>query len=264
MTARIVGAPAVAIACFGLAAIWAAESHAQSAGIGAISEPAARHRRVAQPAPAARAAPPAAVVPVAMPAANPSSPLANAVSHQCATGNEPVEFVVPGAKGDIKLDRCYRGRDQLACEFNALKAEAKSLLENYRRIVSTNYPEVQDIGGMCGIQFDTLTADIQSAREFSERFKALKAEYEARSSCAVRIEQSLKEVTLNDLAQAPNLLKSILDSMDAEMKAVSEMQAQIADFAEKMGASQRAMGTLQKVHRAVCLTSGPGREQVSR
>lgn len=262
MTARIGGA--MAIACFGLAAIWTAESHAQPAGMGAIPEPAGKHRRAVQPAPAARAAPPVAVVPVAIPAANPNSPLASAVSHQCATGNEPVEFVVPGAKGDIKLDRCYHGRDQLACEFNALKAEAKSLLENYRRIVSTNYPEVQDIGGMCGIQFEMLTADIQSAREFSERFRALKAEYEARSSCAIRVEQSLKEVTLNDLAQAPNLLKSILDSMDADMKAVAEMQAQISDFADKMGASQRAMGTLQKVHRAVCMTAGPSKEQVSR
>jgi len=28
-------------------------------------------------------------------------------------------------RGDVKLDRCYRGRDHLVCQFNALLTEAK-------------------------------------------------------------------------------------------------------------------------------------------
>jgi hypothetical protein len=262
---RSAGRFTLATACLFFGAIWPGESRAQSDNPAGVQYPPAKHRKVTQPAPTIRPVPAATAVGLAaMPVADPSSPLGNAVAHQCSRGSDASEFVVPGAKGDIKLDRCYRGRDQLVCEFNALTAEAKSLLENYRQIVATNYPEIQDIGGMCQIQSDSLANDIQGAKDFADRFKALKFEYDARSACARRIEQSFKEVTLSDLAQAPNLLKSILDNLEAEIKAVSDMQGQISEFAEKMASSQRAMGTLQKVHRAVCMTGAPPKEQVSR
>jgi predicted XRE-type DNA-binding protein len=48
--------------------------------------------------------------------------------------------------------------------------------------------------------------------------------------------------------------------MDSEMKEVSDLQTQISEFAEKMSLSQRAIATLSKVHRAVCMTSAPARQ----
>jgi hypothetical protein len=148
----------------------------------------------------------------------------------------------------------------LSCELSVLAAESKALLENYRSVVETNYPEIQDIRGMCSIQFEKLANDLQKAMEFSERFQQVKIEYAARSGCARKLSQSLKELTLNNLPQAPNLLKSILDSMDAEMKAVFDAETQVSVFADKMAASQQAMDTLQKVHRVVCgcRTQGTG------
>jgi len=253
-TSFVVRIAGPATACLLLGAIFSGESQAQSNA--PAQQTPAKPRKLAQPPPAVRPAT-VVLVPAAVPVTSPDSPLKNALSHQCSTGSDPTEFVVPGAKGDIKLDRCYRGRDQLTCEFTALATEAKSLLETYRHIIETKYPEIQDVGGMCKIQPDILTNDIQGAKEFADRFKALKAEYEARSECARRIEQSFQDVTLADLAQAPNLLKSILDNLEAEIKAVSDVQGQISEFAEKMASSQRAMGTLQKVHRAVCMTSAP-------
>ncbi len=253
---RLVGPFSVVVACLVFAASWSSESRGQS---DTAARPVA-----AKPYPAVRRPPPVlaaptaaipAVTPVAVPVGNPNSPLGSAISHQCAGSSAPGEFVLPGAKGDIKLDRCYRGRDELSCEFNVLAAESKTLLENYRTIVETNYPEIQDMRGMCSIQAETLANDIQKATEFSERFRQLKTEYAARSGCARKINQSLKEVTLSDLSQAPNLLKSILDSMDAEIKAVSDAEAQVSEFADKIVSSQRAMGTLQKVHRVVCMTA---------
>jgi hypothetical protein len=235
-----------------------ASGRAQSSVI--AEQPSAKYRSVSRPAPGIRATPllPRAQVPV--PITNSNSPLGSALAHQCSTENESGELVLPGAKGEIKLDRCYRGRDQLACEFNFLKTEAKSLIEKYRRIIETNYPQVQDIASMCSIQSDSLTNDLQNAREFAERFGALKSEYGSRLACAARVEESLKGVALTDLSQAPNLLKSILDSMDSEMKEVSDLQTQISEFAEKMSLSQRAIATLSKVHRAVCMTSAPARQ----
>jgi hypothetical protein len=84
--------------------------------------PPVKHPAAVQAAPSAATA---AVTQVAMPLGNPNSPLGNAISHQCAISNEPSDFVLPGAKGDIKVDRCYRGRDQLSCEFSVLTANAQ-------------------------------------------------------------------------------------------------------------------------------------------
>ena len=56
---------------------------------------------------------------------------------------------------------------------------------------------------LTSIKPDNLVADLQNANDFTSRFKALKAEYDARVSCATKIGQSLRDVTLPDMAQAP-------------------------------------------------------------
>src|SRR5688572_8149929 len=68
------------------------------------------------------------------PAADPESVLGSALASCDKTeGREPVSL--PGAKGEIKLDRCYRGRDRLVCSFRALLSEAKFLTANFRNTV---------------------------------------------------------------------------------------------------------------------------------
>ena len=43
----------------------------------------------------------------------------------CDKEPQSSDLILPRAKGDLKLDRCYRGRDHLVCSFNALLQEAK-------------------------------------------------------------------------------------------------------------------------------------------
>jgi hypothetical protein len=161
--------------------------------------------------------------------------------------------MLPGAKGDLNLDRCYRGRDHLVCSFNALLNEAKSLLIDYRKIVDAHYPEVSNVGDICKIQPDSLTSNMQNATDFTNRFKALKAEYDARISCANKIGQSLKSVTLPDLAQAPGILKSMIDAVDGDVRSISVEQAKVVELADKIDTSQRAMVMIRKIHRSLCL-----------
>jgi len=85
----------------------------------------------------------------------------------CDKEPQSSELILPGAKGDLKLDRCYRGRDHLVCSFNALLQEAKSLLEDYRKIVEARYPEVSGVGDICGIKPTSLAADMQNATDFA-------------------------------------------------------------------------------------------------
>jgi hypothetical protein len=63
----------------------------------------------------------------------------------------------------------------------------------------------------------------------------------------------IKNVTLNDMTQAPEILKSMMASIDGDVAKIAEVHAQISDLAEKMGASKRAMKTVTKIYHAMCL-----------
>jgi hypothetical protein len=205
---------------------------------------------VLQPAPAHPSAP--TVVPIAMPVADPNSALGSTLA-SCDKASEGFEaLVLPGARGEVKLDRCYRGRDHFVCSFNALMAEASSLLENYTKITNANYPELSNLEGICRIKPETLAIDLQSAADFNTRFKELKAQYVARLGCASSIQQSFRDATLSDMTQAPDLLKSMFDTIEGDMKGVVAVQAQVAGLAERIDSSQKAMNTIQKVHRSMC------------
>ena len=109
-----------------------------------------------------------------------------------------------------------------------------------------------NVDAVCAIKPDNLVTDLESATEFGARFKALKAEYDARSGCASRVQQSFRDVTLPDMTQAPGILKSMIDTIESDTKGVSGLQAQVAGLAEKIDASQKAMSTIQKIHRTMC------------
>jgi hypothetical protein len=47
-------------------------------------------------------------------------------------------FTLPGLKGEVTLDRCYKGRAHLICVFTALSTEATSLTGTYSKIVDAN------------------------------------------------------------------------------------------------------------------------------
>jgi hypothetical protein len=192
--------------------------------------------------------------PVALPVHEPTGGALGTALASCDKGAEsPEALTLPGARGEVKLDRCYRGRDQLVCSFGALLKEAKSLLEDYGKIVEARYPDVSSVDGVCGIKPESLATDLQNATDFTNRFKALKAEYDARTNCASKIGQSLRDVTLPDMAQAPGILKSMIDSIDGDVKGVSVVQTKVVELAEKIDSSQKAMVTIRKIHRTMCL-----------
>jgi len=93
---------------------------------------------------------------------------------------------------------------------------------------------------------------MQNATEFVNRFKALKAQYEAQINCANKIGQSIKDVTLPDVAQAPGVLKSMIDALEGDVRSVSVEEGKVVELAEKIDFSQKAMITIRKIHRSMC------------
>jgi len=161
-------------------------------------------------------------------------------------------FTLPGLKGEVTLDRCYKGRAHLICVFTALSTEAKSLTDSYRKIVDANYPELNSVDGVCQVNPETLASNIAGTEDFAKRFKDLKSQYDAATNCAGNVEQAFKNVTLTDMTQAPEILKSMIASIDGDVAKISKIQAQISDFAEKMELSKKAMKTVTKLHHALC------------
>ncbi len=171
----------------------------------------------------------------------------------CDKGTERSEPLrLPGAKGEIKLDRCYRGRDHLVCSFHALLREAKALFDDYGRIVQADYPNLDNVAAVCSLQPDDLAANLKNVSAFNVRFKVLKSEYALRAACASRFEQSLRDVILPDMTRGQDILKSLVDSLQADIKDVVAVQKEVSDLANKIDASQKAMITIRNIHPSIC------------
>ena len=162
-------------------------------------------------------------------------------------------FALPGLKNEVTLDRCYKGRAHLVCVFNALIAEAKSLTDSYTKVVDAKYPDINSVDGICKLNREALTNDIAGSEDFTKRFAVLKTQYDSASRCAGTVKQAFRDVVLTDMAQPPDILKSMTDSIDSDLNRVSEVQNQIGELSAKMEISKKAMKTLDKIHRTMCI-----------
>jgi IS1 family transposase len=162
-------------------------------------------------------------------------------------------FTLPGLKGEVTLDRCYKGRAHLICAFTALSTEAQSLTNSYTKIVDAKYPDLTTVDGVCQLNPATLATDIVGSEDFAKRFKELKSQYEAATTCAHNVEEGFKNVTLADMAQAPEVLKSMIASIDGDVAKASAAHTQISDLAQRMELANRAMKSVTKIHHAMCM-----------
>jgi hypothetical protein len=193
--------------------------------------------------------------PVALP--QPSIDVTSALGQAlaaCTQGAAVQEtFTLPGLKGEITLDRCYKGRAHLNCVLTALSTEARSLTETYTKIVDAKYPDLNSVGGVCQVTLQTLTTDIAGSEDFARRFRELNSQYEAATKCTGSVEQAFKGVSLADMAQGPEMLESITATIDDGIAEISEVHEQIADLASKMEQSNKAMKAVTKIHLALCM-----------
>jgi hypothetical protein len=196
---------------------------------------------------------PIPAAPAAVPAVESTSALGQALAacEKEAAVQEP--FALPGLKNEVTLDRCYKGRAHLVCVFNALMAEAKSLTETYTKIVDAKYPDLNSVDGICRLNRDSLATDIAGSEDFTKRFAALKAQYESAARCAGSVKQAFHDVVLSDMAQPPEILKSMTDSIDGDINRVSQVQNQITELSAKIEISKKAMKTIDKIHRTMCI-----------
>jgi hypothetical protein len=189
----------------------------------------------------------------AAPTIEPTSPLGQALASCDKDAAVQETFALPGLKGEVTLDRCYKGHGHLVCVFDALITEAKSLTDTYTPIVDAKYPDFNSVQSICQIKPDALASHMAGAEDFAKRFAVLKSKYESASRCAINVKQTFRDVVLSDMTQPPEILKSMTESIEGDVARVSDVENQAVDLAAKVDASKKAMKTLEKIHHAMCV-----------
>ena len=159
---------------------------------------------------------------------------------------------LPGAKGAIELNRCYRGREHLSCIVAALLAEANSIKQDYADIVSVDYPNLKTLDSICQITPDRLTEHSKALQTFRERWVLLRKEYAARLECTNSVEESLRNMNLADMSYGADLVKSMVESFRAELTQVSMAQKDVLNLDDQMNAAEKAIENIIQIRSGVC------------
>lgn len=185
---------------------------------------------------------------------------ASAVASPTAACDEKfgvAEFTLPGAKGALKLDSCYRGRDHFICSVKAINTESQKLTAEYNKIVESNYPGVSNIEPICALTTEAVAGDIKQVNDFFPRFNALRAAYERQVNCAISMEKSFKEANLSNLPNAADVVKSMGDAVQSDMKDVATERQKAFELGDKIESAQKSLAVIDKIHAAMCVANSP-------
>src|SRR5262245_32884174 len=162
------------------------------------------------------------------------------------------DLVLPGPKGPIKLDSCYRGREHFICSVNAIIAESQKLRSEYDTIVQMNYPSFKTIDPVCKLSSEGVATDIQLVNDFFPRFRAVKAAFERQANCAMGMGRTIKELNLSTMANGADIAKSMMEAIDGDMKRVPDERQNSSDLSDTIEAARKALDAIEKLHAAMC------------
>src|SRR5262245_62112591 len=169
------------------------------------------------------------------------------------------DLVLPGPRGPVKLDSCYRGREHFVCSVNAIIAESQRLRSEYEKIVQMNYPSFKTIDPVCRLSSEGVATDIQLVKDFFPRFRAVKSAFERQANCAVTIGRTIKELNLATLTNGADIVRSMVEAIDADMKHVPDERQDSAELAETIESARKSLEAIEKLHAAMCPAQGRGK-----
>ena len=168
------------------------------------------------------------------------------------------DLVLPGPKGAIKLDSCYRGREHFICSVNAIIVESKKLRSEYEKIVQMNYPSFKTIDPVCKLSAESVATDIQLVNDFFPRFRAVKSAFERQANCAVSVGRTIKELNLTTMANGADIVRSMMEAIDGDMKNVPDERQNSSDLSETIEAARKSLDSIEKLHAAMCTAQTQG------
>jgi hypothetical protein len=196
-----------------------------------------------------------------IPAAHPteSTPVESATpTASCDQQFPKADLVLPGPKGQIKLDSCYRGREHFICSVNAIIVESKKLRSEYDKIVQMNYPSFKTIDPVCKLSAESVATDIQLVNDFFPRFRAIKSAFERQANCAVSVGRAIKELNLTTMANGADIVRSMMEAIDGDMRNVPDERQNSSDLSETIEAARKSLDAIEKLHAAMCTAQTKG------
>ena len=191
------------------------------------------------------------------PAATPGGEAA-APTVSCDQQYQKIELVLPGPKGPVKLDSCYRGREHFVCSVNAIIAESHKLRSEYETIVQMNYPSFKTIDPVCRLSTENVATDIKLVADFFPRFRAVKSAFDRQANCAVNIGRTIKELNLSTMANGADIVRSMMEAIDGDMKNVPDERQNSSDLSETIEAARKSLDAIDKLHAAMCPAQSAG------
>ena len=191
------------------------------------------------------------------PAAHPNPTAAAPVESATPTASCDQQFpktdlALPGPKGPIKLDSCYRGREHFVCSVKAIIADSQKLRSEYNTIVQMNYPSFKTIEPVCKLSPEGVAADIHLVTDFFPRFRAVRSAFERQANCAVSMGRTIKELNLSAMANGADIARSMMEAIDGDMKLVPDERQNSSELAETIESARKALDAIEKLHAAIC------------
>jgi hypothetical protein len=170
----------------------------------------------------------------------------------CDQQFQKTDLVLPGPKGAIKLDSCYRGREHFICSVNAIIAESQKLRSEYEKIVQMNYPSFKTIDPVCKLSTESVATDIKLVADFFPRHRAVKSAFDRQANCAVTMGRTIKELNLSTMANGADIVRSMMEAIDGDMKNVADERQTSSDLSETIESARKSLDAIEKLHAAMC------------
>jgi len=164
----------------------------------------------------------------------------------------------PNGKSVVQFDKCYRGRLHNVCLAKALTVMITSLQKDYDQLVQTNYPAVNSTAGVCAFSAPQLASDLETARAFQARFKALVSGYEERLKCTDTVLKSLEKASFPDMPNVEKAVKTMADELKNDIASFAKERQTADELMTKVGEAQKSLEVHTDIHRAMCFTADAG------
>lgn len=170
----------------------------------------------------------------------------------------------PNGKNVVQFDKCYRGRLHNVCLAKALTVMITSLQKDYDQLVQTNYPAVNSTAGVCAFSYTQLNNDLETAKAFTARFKALVNGYDERLKCTDTVLKSLEKASFPDLPNVEQTVKTMADELKSDIATFAKERQTADELMTKVGEAQKALEVHTDIHRAMCFTADAGTPSPTR
>jgi len=171
---------------------------------------------------------------------------------------KPLSLKSPNGKNVVQFDKCYRGRLHNVCLAKALTVMITSLQKDYAKLVQTDYPSVNSTAGVCAFSAPQLASDLDTAKAFSARYKALVSGYEERLKCTDTVLKSLEKASYPDMPNVELAVKTMADELKNDIAGFSKERQAADELMAKIGEAQKALEVHGDIHRAMCFTADAG------